>query len=375
MQERIRVQEELLAKAEQRESLVMDFSAKARALNAWMEQADEQISEPIDVSSVADAEKLSQNFDTLTSTQSQRSQDLQAIQALAADMKSQGITDFSGITIEDLNERWTQSESSIAARRKVIDEELARERENDKLCAEFAQKANQLDSWLKTQTSQLSSQSGDLEAQLKSLQAQRSSVVEGTRLLASVEADDSALQKRGVQRNPHTDLTARGLKIQIEEFEKALEKQELALNSEIITKKNADVTPAQLNEFKEVYDHFDKDGDSRLNKLELKACLAALGDDISDSELDKTYAELDSEGQGINFERFTAYMQRRNRDNDSAEEILASFKSLANDKEFVTEEDLRRVMPNDKVTYLTSRMPKYQDLGYDYAAWVREQYH
>eukprot|EP01119_Soliformovum_irregulare_P006735 TRINITY_DN19167_c0_g1_i1.p1 TRINITY_DN19167_c0_g1~~TRINITY_DN19167_c0_g1_i1.p1 ORF type:complete len:1535 (+),score=670.97 TRINITY_DN19167_c0_g1_i1:168-4772(+) len=373
MQERIRNQEELLAKAEAREALVVEFSGKARALNIWMEQADEQISEDIG-ESVAEAEKASQQFDTLTSQQSQQHQELKSLENMAENMKSQGISDFSGITIEELNERWNQSEAALSARRKQIDDELARQKENDQHCRQFADKAVSLDNWLKSQTSQLNSQTGDLESQLKSIQGQRAGVSQGHKMVAELEAEDTTLQKRGIQRNPHTDLTSRALKTQVEEFDKALEKQESALNAEIITKKNADVTPEQLNEFKEVYNHFDKDGDSRLNKLELKACLAALGDDIADSELDRVYAELDPEGQGINFERFTAYMQKRNRDNDSAEEILGSFKSIANDKDFVTEEDLRRVMPNDKVEFLVKAMPKYQELGYDYQAWVKQQY-
>jgi len=46
-------------------------------------------------------------------------------------------------------------------------------------------------------------------------------------------------------------------------------------------------------------------------------------------------------------------MKKRLADTDSQEQILESFKALAGDKDFVTEEDLRRSgMDNEKVSYL-----------------------
>jgi actinin alpha len=141
-------------------------------------------------------------------------------------------------------------------------------------------------------------------------------------------------------------------------------------------KKNADVSPAQLKEFKEVFDHFDRDQNGILTRVEFKACLQTLGDEPTDHELDAIMKSVDPENKGITFDKFTEFMVHRTKDSDTKEEMFESFKSLANDKEFITEEDLRRVMPNDKVQYLLQRMPKYKDVagGYDYRAWVEEAY-
>jgi len=144
-----------------------------------------------------------------------------------------------------------------------------------------------------------------------------------------------------------------------------------------MSKKNADITPEQLNELKEVFKHFDKNRDGTLGRLELKACLQALGDEPSETELNDIMAAVDQDGKGVVFTSFSNFMSQRLKDKDSKDEILESFKELAGGKEFVTEEDLRRVMPTDKVNFLISKMPKYASsevAGFDYKAWVDVAY-
>jgi Ca2+-binding EF-hand superfamily protein len=77
----------------------------------------------------------------------------------------------------------------------------------------------------------------------------------------------------------------------------------------------------------------------------------------------------------VSFQAFSNFMIQKNKDSDSKEEILIAFKELANDKDFVTEEDLRKVMSNERVAFLLERMPKYHSgQGYDYKAWVEIAY-
>jgi len=184
------------------------------------------------------------------------------------------------------------------------------------------------------------------------------------------------VEEAGVLHNRHTDLTLRQLHSEFEQLGNAMDKQVSLLTNEIMLKKNADVSPAQLKEFKEVFDHFDRDQNGILTRVEFKACLQTLGDEPTDHELDAIMKSVDPENKGITFDKFTEFMVHRTKDSDTKEEMFESFKSLANDKEFITEEDLRRVMPNDKVQYLLQRMPKYKDVagGYDYRAWVEEAY-
>jgi len=191
--------------------------------------------------------------------------------------------------------------------------------------------------------------------------------------LKELEAVNRKVEEALIKRNKHTDLTMRTIQIEFDQLGTAIEKKEKLLTNEILTKKNSDITPQQLDEFKEVFQHFDKDNSGALNRLELKSCLQSLGDEASDPELDTIMRKLDPEGTGtISFETFTRFMIERTKDSDSKGEILASFKSLANDKEFITPDDLRKVMSNDRVQYLITSMPPYEGVpnAYDYRKWA-----
>jgi hypothetical protein len=74
----------------------------------------------------------------------------------------------------------------------------------------------------------------------------------------------------------------------------------------------------------------------------------------------------------VSFEAFSGFMVQKTKDTDSQSEILDSFKALANDKDFVTAEDLNRAMDTERVKYLLSVLPPYAGVegGYDYKKWI-----
>jgi len=215
---------------------------------------------------------------------------------------------------------------------------------------------------------------GELEQQLTHVQGLQGQHESKRGVLNELEAINKEIEAAGVRRNRYTDLSVRTLQSEYEQLSTATAKQETLLTNEILTKKNADVSVEQLNEFQEVFKHFDKNHDGTLGRLELKACLQALGDEPGESELTDIMAALDRDGKGVNFQNFSNFMAQRFKDKDSKDELFESFKELANGKDFVTEEDLRRVMPTEKVNYLLAKMPKHSAGGYDYKAWVEQAY-
>ncbi len=48
--------------------------------------------------------------------------------------------------------------------------------------------------------------------------------------------------------------------------------------------------------------------------------------------MDQIMAELDPTNTNVTFETFTKFMVKRTKDNDTQDEILESFRSIANDK-------------------------------------------
>jgi len=104
--------------------------------------------------------------------------------------------------------------------------------------------------------------------------------------------------------------------------------------------------------------------------------LSSMGDDVAEHQLDKLMSDLSKDGKFITFENFITYMSKRVTDQDSKEVIFEAFKALANDKEFIMEEDLRKALPAEKVSYLIAHMPPYPGVerGYDYKKWAEKAY-
>jgi len=70
-------------------------------------------------------------------------------------------------------------------------------------------------------------------------------------------------------------------------------------------------------------------------------------------------------------------MKKKHSSTDTADSIKDAFKIIAGEKEFVTEQDLRSVLPNEKVDFLIKNMPPYQSgdiKGFDYKAYTTTLY-
>jgi len=98
---------------------------------------------------------------------------------------------------------------------------------------------------------------------------------------------------------------------------------------------------------------------------------SSLGEDLTDAELDGTIARIGTNNK-VPFEAFVEFMSSKAADSESKPQILEAFRTLAGDKQFILEEDLRRALPGEKVDYLIKTMPLYQGQAgsFDYVAWA-----
>jgi len=134
------------------------------------------------------------------------------------------------------------------------------------------------------------------------------------------------------------------------------------------------------NAVKEVFAHFDKNHTNTLNTSEFKSCLQSLGEDPTDDQMEALMQQLgdvvDNNGEKsrqIGFEKFLDHCIKITSDTTTEKEISTAFRELAGDKDYITEEDLRRSgMENDKVNYLLGEMPAKEGVegGYDYLKWA-----
>jgi len=143
-----------------------------------------------------------------------------------------------------------------------------------------------------------------------------------------------------------------------------------------MTKSHGEVPSEQLQEIRDCFAKFDKDSNGTLARHEFKACLSALGEDISEPALDAlmaTHGQASDRGQLLSLESFTTFMINRLKDTDTEQQIIDSFKALCHDRPFVTEQELRMVFREEvDFQYLLSQIPKTSDgSGYDYVAYTK----
>jgi len=70
---------------------------------------------------------------------------------------------------------------------------------------------------------------------------------------------------------------------------------------------------------------------------------------------------VDPAGTGtVTFQSFIDFMTRENTDTDTKQQIVDSFTVLADNKPYITAEELRRELPADQAEYCISRMSPYE---------------
>jgi len=108
------------------------------------------------------------------------------------------------------------------------------------------------------------------------------------------------------------------------------------------------LTEDQVEEFKEAFALFDKDGDGSISVDELGIVMRSLGRDMTREELLSVIAEVDEDGSGeIEFPEFIRLIAAKMKNVDSVEEMREAFLVFDQDKSgSVSASELKHVMNN-----------------------------
>lgn len=114
------------------------------------------------------------------------------------------------------------------------------------------------------------------------------------------------------------------------------------------------LTEDKVNEFREAFNLYDKDGDGTITISELGCIMRSLGQTPSDAELQDLIDEIDTDKSGtIDFTEFVKMMSKKTTHVNSESELIEAFKVFDKDRnEFITSQELRHVMTNlgEKIT-------------------------
>jgi len=356
------------------ENLRIEYAQAAGQLHLWLENANETVKDPISCATIPDAQELINTFNQLVSEKGAQEGKLSSVLSLSSDLSASGVTNFQPYSPSDLQSRWNAFLADADARKDALAAELSKQQHNESLRVSFAEKAKALHAFTQEHSAFVNSNSNaELEDQLKEIQHRKPTIFGGSEQLAAVESLNNQLSEAGVTHNPHTDHTFPTLKADFQQLVKETNNKETLIQKEIIQKTGSRVSAEQLAEFREVFDHFDKDRRGSLNRLEFKSCLQSLGEDLADAELDKIIGAIGTDGK-VPFDSFCDFMANKSADSDSKDQILDAFRALGGDKGFITEDELRRALPAEKVAYLTKAMPLHNNTpgNYDFVAWAHK---
>ncbi|KAJ6253824.1 alpha-actinin [Anaeramoeba flamelloides] len=368
-------QEKESQEAERIENLRLEYFEKAQDLNQFIDNFTEFLVSAIYVESSKAVEELIEKYNGFLANLGEKEGDLNTIKDLSSQLVEAGIDDFLGLPIETINNAWEEMNGQVENKKTQLDDELATQQKNEELCQQFADKAEEFQNYLKKQQEVVAEQlSGELAEQIKTVQNQLNEVEGQRSTLKEIFEIDQEIENRHVS-NTQTTITSPDLQGLFNTVIDAFSKKIGAIEQEKIVKEGAKVTQEQLDEFKQLFELFDKDKKGALFPYEFSGVLNTLGDDLDEEEMKQVFDKYDEDKSGtIEFNEFVEFMISRVEDSDTLESSLESWKVIAKDKEYVTLQDMQMAgMSKDDLEYITSNMEPLED-GFDYKGWCNKVY-
>jgi actinin alpha len=280
-------------------------------------------------------------------------------------------------TVKLVNDKYTQTVETSQSRRKEIESLAAKLKDDEHLCKQFADLAENFISFIEIQKDKASKATGDnIDEAVKTLE-DILQVLEsnGSGKLQELEQIDEQINSRNVENN-ETTYSLRQLKTAYDSFFGTATKRLEAARKQAEANQQTGITPEEYADIKESFEHFDKDNDGKLNPLDFFGVLKFLGEEATEDSARQLLLSLDGDHDGLlSFDEYKDYMISKKSDKDTMENYAESFGQIAGGKEFITEDDLRRSgMPTERIGYLLSSMQVREDIqnvvAYDYKGWL-----
>ncbi|XP_071382136.1 alpha-actinin-1 isoform X12 [Centroberyx affinis] len=240
-------------------------------------------------------------------------------------------------TIEEIQVR-----QLVPQRDQALIEEHARQQNNERLRRQFANQANVIGPWIQTKMEEIGRISiemhGTLEDQLTHLRQYEKSIVNYKPKIDQLEGDHQLIQEALIFDNKHTNYTMEHIRVGWEQLLTTIARTINEIENQILTRDAKGISQDQMNEFRASFNHFDR----------------------GEAEFSRIMSIVDPNRMGlVTFQAFIDFMSRETADTDTADQVMASFKVLAGDKNYILADELRRELPPDQAEYCIARMAPY----------------
>ena len=185
---------------------------------------------------------------------------------------------------------------------------------------------------LKTLATSLSGLEGDVEDQLRHTQALCEQLHPLDRYLQIISDIDEQCQEANIEENDYTTYTYDELEYELGLVKSSVQKKLAFLENQQVARNMTNLTPIQLEEFESVFRHFDREGTNSLRENDFSGALASLGLVYDPSEMHDQFLDCSGGRQFVTFEQFIRFMVDVTEDQNTAEQVLTSFREVADGK-------------------------------------------
>uniref|UniRef100_G3PEJ5 Actinin, alpha 1 n=1 Tax=Gasterosteus aculeatus aculeatus TaxID=481459 RepID=G3PEJ5_GASAC len=262
-------------------------------------------------------------------------------------------------TIEEIQVR-----QLVPQRDQALIEEHARQQNNERLRRQFANQANVIGPWIQTKMEEIGRISiemhGTLEDQLTHLRQYEKSIVNYKPKIDQLEGDHQLIQEALIFDNKHTNYTMEHIRVGWEQLLTTIARTINEIENQILTRDAKGISQEQLNEYRASFNHFDRKRSGIMDAEDFKTCLISVGYNLGENEFSRIMSIVDPNRMGVvTFQAFIDFMSRETADTDTADQVIASFKVLAGDKNYILADELLRELPPDQAEYCMARMAPY----------------
>ncbi|XP_035987438.1 alpha-actinin-4 isoform X1 [Fundulus heteroclitus] len=382
------------------DELYLEYAKRAAPFNNWMEGAMEDLQDMFIVHNIEEIQGLITAHEQFKSTLPEANKEREAIQAIQAEVqkiaqsngiKLSGANPYTTITPQSIDSKWEKAMAMVPQRDNALQDELNKQNSNDSLRATFAAQANTVGAYIQAKMEEIGrisiEMNGTLEDQLTSLKDYQTTIMSYMPEINKLEGYHQHIQEALIFDNQYTSYTMEHLRVGWEQLLTTIARTINEVENQILTRDAKGISQEQLYEYRASFNHFDKDHSGALKAEEFKACLISLGYDVEndkqkrsgqmvsddfrallistgnslgDGEFNRIMGIVDPNNTGtVTFQAFIDFMSTETTDTDTADQVIASFKILAGDKNFITADELRRELPPDQAEYCIARMAPY----------------
>uniref|UniRef100_A0A669CAQ9 Actinin alpha 3b n=1 Tax=Oreochromis niloticus TaxID=8128 RepID=A0A669CAQ9_ORENI len=348
------------------DQLYLEFAKRAAPFNNWMDGAMEDLQDMFIVHSIEEIQSLITAHDQFKATLPEADKERMATLGIHNEIlkiaqtygiKLSGINPYTNLSLQDISTKWdTVSQHFVPLRDQMLQEEVARQQANERLRRQFAAQANIIGPWIQTKMEEISHVSvdiaGSLEEQMNSLKQYEQNIINYKSNIDKLEGDHQLIQESLIFDNKHTNYTMEHIRVGWEQLLTTIARTINEVENQILTRDAKGISQEQLNEFRASFNHFDRVRRHRRSRRR-EWCFGEV-------EFARIMTLVDPNNTGVvTFQAFIDFMTRETAETDTAEQVMASFKILASDKNYITVEELRRELPPEQAEYCITRMTRY----------------